>query len=349
MGPQLENGFFGERSSIDKGDMITVPPYDEDDFNAWLISSPSTMIVSKRDLSKSLPQYTTYHDSVSIKRTRPIGVSSQTLASQDQRQTPISSDSSAPIMIEDLFGGSDSDIFYEDLHDYHASGAALWDSWQEEDSKSRSFHTDGSNESSQLRYSNFSSCPSQSGYSPRLSSTGDLHRSSAVRAPHGAARHRITPTKHHTYSPFPPPSRLPPRDTRETWPPRKDSKGNRRRANTTPSQPVYRPPSNFSMCSTLETRSQRASSSASTAVYMPTTPSSPQFFQDATISPSMEKSGWYDDEDEESKWWKLRLRTRGNSSIDGGGPPRKKKKLSLGKTFLNNAKEALMEVFRSEE
>jgi hypothetical protein len=103
------------------------------------------------------------------------------------------------------------------------------------------------------------------------------------------------------------------------------------------------------MCSTLETRSQRASSSASTAVYMSTTPSSPQFFQDATISPSMEKSGWYDDEDEESKWWKLRLRTRGNSSIDGGGPPRTKKKLSLGKTFLNNAKEALMEVFRSEE
>jgi hypothetical protein len=259
---------------------MAASPHDQDSRKDWLLSSPSTTFVSNMDLRQHLPE-SYYLDAVNTRMVTRVPVAYQISPHQARRQLSISSESSAPDLVEDIIGTYGSDTSYDDDdYEYHTSGVAIWDSWLAKDSgPSASFHTDPATIRSPLRTqcSNLSSC-SINFATPNLKpiySSGDLHRSYVVRPPHHAVR---PPEKQHTYSTPPPllPPNPPPRDTRETWPLRNESIPFRPRSHTTSLESGFRSTSNLSIRTAFEPHPLRTCSRNSPASYSLSTLSLPQ-------------------------------------------------------------------------
>ena len=343
----------------------------------WLLSSPTSMMISKMNVSKDMhPEPKTHSDtSADPKQVEKVALTCPRSSRQRQYRLSTSSNSPDPGMMDDYYGSSDSETSTEDEHNYHASTAELWDSfWSPSDDcfHSSKFLLDAQPEiplcvqslSSDNR--NYASSNLSGLNKPAIQ--GDLHRSGAVRV--SCPIRPNLPSA--TYSPFPPSplaQHLPDRALQvrpagtpkiahaphSSWPLRIDSQPSRpqrRRAHTTPSAPTHAKvivPSNLSTCTTLDW--QTSSSGEGTPLYMCSPTTSP--LHAPPLMELLEKSVFDDDDEDDEKSGigalVSKLHTRKTSSGGGTGSlgrasAKRPKRQSL-KRCMSEANEALKGVF----
>lgn len=371
MASPLRNEFFRETSSIDCTDMITTLPRD-DAPDGWLLSSPSTIIISKTSLSKGLPlEPVTYSPALGdLKKAVKLAASYQSSSKPLRHRPSTSSNSPGPGMMDDPVG-SDSDTSIEDDHNYHASAAELWDTFWSP--TKHCFHSPSCQVDAATK---LPLCvPGLSSYNRNCASSNlcglnrsdiqaDLHRSNAIRLTRRS--HQALPPA--TYSVFPPRPLAQlhaPRFTHvphKSWPLRVELKVDRplrRRAHTTPGAPANSTvlaPSSLSTCTTLDY--QTGSSGTCTPLYMCLPPQSPEIAP--PLMELMEKSvfdygdGGDDDdnEDEEksgigafmSKLHSRQWSSTGRAVSLGKASTKRPKRQSL-KKCMSEANEAMKGVF----
>jgi len=256
--------------------------------DGWLLSSPSTIIVSKTRLSKPLPLGPVTYSPVlvDLKKAVKLPAAYQSSSTPLRHRPSTSSNSSGPGMMDDPVG-LDSDTSIEDDHNYHASAVELWDTFWSP--TKHCFHSPSCQVDAATK---LPLCvPGLSSYNRNCASSNlcglnrsdiqaDLHRSNAIRP--ARRSHQAA-----TYSLFPPRTLAqpcPPKFTHvphKSWPPRAELKVNRplrRRAHTTPGAPdnsTVLAPSSLSTCSTTVDY-QTGSSGTCTPLYMCSPPQSPE-------------------------------------------------------------------------
>ncbi|RDL36108.1 uncharacterized protein BP5553_06720 [Venustampulla echinocandica] len=315
--------FFPDDASIDnEDDMMTLVPHGglplKSPLSSHFASTSSKMHLQPLPVGK----FPDIYDSIDEKQNSTY----RSVLDEAQECPSTQSDSSPPAMMEDTFGASDSDVSMEESFNYEAE-TKLWNSFWSSNRQppltpTRSYKFDPVI-ASPRHAQNFQLTPinrnfaslNLSGLNISSPPSGELHRSDAVRTPRRNQRRQCSAeanakTPKALYSPFPPAPRAQECPTEESclplhksWPTRSDSRAAcrplRSRANTTPTNPRVRRPSNLSTCTEVRTQSQSPSPFSDAALYMRSAPTTPQYAPPPMGLMGMEKSVFEEDDDEE--------------------------------------------------
>jgi hypothetical protein len=296
---------------------MSIDRRDQDPSIDWILSSRPAKFGSERDSSRHATK--SQCDDPANRET-----AKRYSANQQQRRLSTSSEDSVPGIVGDAGASSPGTSCEGDDHNYHASGAAIWnswrDSWGEEDSSTYLpfYNSERACSSLRTQRSNISLRNANLATSDLIKarSAGDLHRSYSTRP-----THCITYSPEYAYCPHDFPSypllHFPTCDMGGARPLHDDTASSRLHAVYMSSRPIHRPPSRLRKCTTLEQCPENEVSRSDTSP--PISPHSECHFQGTRppLAPVFveEKSVFEDWDDPKETFWNIsRKRKRRRSS-----------------------------------